>query len=169
MQGGPSRAAAWIATPLEEPPAPKFAYLASSWRSCAPSWHQDATASPKISKKTPSWSQHLPTQLPKPSQDSLLGRFYTSAIFPMIAKKVTKNAPSTTAKAAKLSPRWPSWRHHGPSWAQLAANLAHLASILGPSSPQLRQKSPPNPQEAPPDTPRRPRGSPEGSRTVPGA
>ena len=57
--------------PQEEPPAPKFPYLASSWRSCAPSWRQDATTSPKISKKTPSWSQHLPTELPKPSQDSL--------------------------------------------------------------------------------------------------
>ena len=35
-------------TPLEELPAPKFGYLVSSWRSCAPSWHQDATTSPKI-------------------------------------------------------------------------------------------------------------------------
>ena len=69
-QGGSSRAVAWIPTPQEEPLAPKFAYLASSWRSCAPSWHQDATTSLKIFKKTPSWSQHLPTELPKPSQDS---------------------------------------------------------------------------------------------------
>ena len=61
VQGGSLLTPAWIPTPQEEPPAPKFAYLASSWRSCALSWHQDATASPKISKKTPSWSQHLPT------------------------------------------------------------------------------------------------------------
>ena len=61
VQGGPGRAPAWIPTPQEEALAPKFAYLASSWRSCAPSWRQDATTSPKISKKTPSWSQHLPT------------------------------------------------------------------------------------------------------------
>ena len=71
VQGGPVRAPAWIPTSQEEALAPKFAYLASSWRSCAPSWHQDATTSPKISKKTLSWSQHLPTQLRKPFQDSL--------------------------------------------------------------------------------------------------
>ena len=71
VQGGPWRAAAWIPTPQEELPAPKFAYLASSWRSCVPSWHQDATTSPQIAKKTLSWSQHLPTYLPKPSQGSL--------------------------------------------------------------------------------------------------
>ena len=65
------RAAAWISTPKEEPLAPKFAYLAASWRSCAPSWHQDATTFSKISKKPSSWSQHLPTELPKPSQDGL--------------------------------------------------------------------------------------------------
>ncbi len=61
VQGGPLRGPEWIPTPQEGPPAPKFAYLASLWRSCAPSWRQDATTSPKISKKTPSWSQHLPT------------------------------------------------------------------------------------------------------------
>ena len=37
VQGGRPRAVEWIPTPQEEPPAPKFAYLASSWRSCAPS------------------------------------------------------------------------------------------------------------------------------------
>ena len=51
VQGAPLRASSWIPTPQEAPPAPKFAYLASSWRSCAPSWRQDATTSPKISKK----------------------------------------------------------------------------------------------------------------------
>ena len=51
VQGGPRRALEWIPTPQEGPPAPKFAYLASSWRSCAPSWRQDATTSPKIAKK----------------------------------------------------------------------------------------------------------------------
>ena len=81
-------------------------------------------------------------------------------------KKSNQKCSQDPPKAAKLSPRWPSWRHHGPSWAQLAANLAHLASILGPSSPQLRQKSPQNLQEALPDIPRRPRESPEGSRTA---
>lgn len=45
---------------LEELPAPKFAYLASSWRSCAPSWHGDATTSPKTAKKPTSCSHHLP-------------------------------------------------------------------------------------------------------------
>ena len=181
------RLVAWIAPPLEGAPAPKFGYLASSWRSCAPSWHQDATTSPKISKKTPTWSQHLPTELPKPSQDSFQDppeeaptpktppkvmecwSFLHFSHFSNDREKSNQKCSQDPPKAAKLSPRWPSWRHHGPSWAQLAANLAHLASILGPSSPQLHQKSPPNPQEAPPDTPRRPRGSPEGSRTVPGA
>ena len=56
VQGGPFRAGAWIPTPQEGPPAPKFSYLVSLWRSCAVSWHQDATTSPKIVKKTPSWS-----------------------------------------------------------------------------------------------------------------
>ena len=32
------RAPAWIPTPQEGPPTPKFTYLASSWRSCALSW-----------------------------------------------------------------------------------------------------------------------------------
>ena len=40
VQGRRPRPPAWIPTPQEGPPAPKFAYLASSWRSCAPSWHK---------------------------------------------------------------------------------------------------------------------------------
>ena len=58
VQGGPWRAAAWIPTPQEEPPAPKFAYLASSWRSCALSWLILALLgfilSPSCSKMPPS-------------------------------------------------------------------------------------------------------------------
>ena len=59
VQGGSSRAVAWIPTPQEELPAPKFAYLASSWRSCAPSWLILALLSlilsPSCSKMAPSW------------------------------------------------------------------------------------------------------------------
>ena len=179
-------AAAWIPTPQEEPPAPKFAYLASSWRSCAPSWHQDATTSPKISKKTPSWSQHLPTELPKPSQDSLQDppeeaptpktppkvmecwSFLHFSHFSNDREKSNQKCSQDPPKAAKLSPRWPSWRHHGPSWAQLAANLAHLASILGPSSPQLRQKSPPDRARNLKKRPQRPQDHPGGRQRAPG-
>ena len=96
-----------------------------------------------------------------------VGRFYTSAIFPKIAKKVTTSGPRTSQKAPKLSPRWPSWRHHGPSWAQLAANLAHLASILGPSSPQLRQKSPPSRARNLKKRPQTPQDHPEGRQGAP--
>ena len=151
---GPPRAVEWIPTPQEEPPAPKFAYLASSWRSCAPSWHQDATTSPKIVKKNHLGAKSsnmapktLPRQPPEPfrggpnpkkllkSDGGLI--VFTLRSFFQKSQKVTKNLPRTLPKAPKLSPRWPSWRHHGASWAQLAANLAHLASILGPSSSQL--------------------------------
>ena len=115
--------AAWIPHPQEEPLALNFGYLPSSWRSCAPSWHQDATTSLKIFQKTPSWSQHLPTELRKPSQDSLqdppeeapnpkknttsavvLFVFTLRSFFQTSQKKVTKNAPSTFPKAAKLTP-----------------------------------------------------------------
>ena len=37
VQDFPPRLPAWHAPPLGELPAPKFGYLASSWRSCAPS------------------------------------------------------------------------------------------------------------------------------------
>ena len=51
--------AAWTPTPLGELPAPKFGYLASSWRSCAPSWLILALLglilSPSCSKMAPSW------------------------------------------------------------------------------------------------------------------
>ena len=49
VQGGPLRLVARIAPPLEELLAPEFGYLASSWRSCAPSWHQDAILVPLLS------------------------------------------------------------------------------------------------------------------------
>ena len=75
VQGGPLRPSAKHPTPQEEPLAPKFAYLASSWRSCAPSWRQDATTCPKISKKHhlganifQQSSQNLPRQPPGPSR-----------------------------------------------------------------------------------------------------
>ena len=141
----------------------------------------------KMLPKTQSWSQRLPKYLSNTPQDSSQDHskkaptlkktpkvmegwsFLHFSHFSNDREKSNQKCSQDPPKAAKLSPRWPSWRHHGPSWAQLAANLAHLASILGPSSPQLRQKSPPNRQEAPPDTPRPPRGSPEGSRTAPGA
>ena len=83
-------------------------------------------------------------------------------------KKITKNAPRTLPKAAKLTPTWSDWRYHGPSWAQLAANLAHLASILGPSSPQLRQKSPPNRARNLKKRPQTPQDHPEGRQRAPG-
>ena len=59
VQEGARRAVAWIPTPQEEPPAPKFGYLGSSWRSCALSWLVLALLglilSPSCSKMAPSW------------------------------------------------------------------------------------------------------------------
>ena len=134
----------------------------------------------KIAQESPTCGQDRPkyslrasnqtSQDPKmqPKRWSLV-RFYTSAIFPKIAKKVTKNASRTFPKPSKLTRTWPSWRYHGPSWAQLAANFAHLAPIFAPTSPKISTTSRQKPQEAPPDTPRSPRGSPKSSRAVPGA
>ena len=59
VQGGPLRVLAWIPTLQEEPPEPKFGYLASSWRSCALSWLVLALLglilSPSCSKMAPRW------------------------------------------------------------------------------------------------------------------
>ena len=62
LRGGqdfPLRDPAWHPPPLGELPAPKFGYLASSWRSCAPSWLILALLglilSPSCSKMAPSW------------------------------------------------------------------------------------------------------------------
>merc|ERR1711924_106399 len=59
MQGGSPRLAARTPPPLGELPAPKFGYLASSWRSCALSWLILALLglilSPSCSKMAPSW------------------------------------------------------------------------------------------------------------------
>ena len=59
VQATPLRPVAWIPTSQEEPPEPKFGYLASSWRSCAPSWLILALLglilSPSCSKMAPSW------------------------------------------------------------------------------------------------------------------
>ena len=53
---------------------PKIQLFRSSTASCAlvrQPWRQDVQTSPKIAKKTPSWSQHLSTKPPKRFQDSL--------------------------------------------------------------------------------------------------
>ena len=181
------RPPAWIAPPWRSPRRrglPILPRLGAPVRYLGTKMPQHLPRSPKKHPLGANIFQHSSQNPPKTASRSFqrkpqhpknhqkwwsVGRFYTSAIFSKIAKKVTQNAPRTPPKALKLSPRWPSWRHHGPSWAQLAANLAHLSSILSPSSPQLRQKSAPNRQEAPPDTPRPPRGSPEGSRKAAGA
>ena len=60
--------------PWESSQAPKLAYLASSWRSWAPSWHQDATTSPKIFKKLNLGAnifQHSPQNPPKTASRTL--------------------------------------------------------------------------------------------------
>ena len=64
-------------TPASVPPPsrpPKIQLFRSAAASCAlvrQPWRQDVQTSPEIAKKTPSWSQSLPTYLPKPSQGSL--------------------------------------------------------------------------------------------------
>ena len=59
VQDFPPRLLAWTPTSLGELPEPKFGYLASSWRSCAPSWLILALLglilSPSCSKMAPSW------------------------------------------------------------------------------------------------------------------
>ena len=157
------RAVAWIATPLEEPPAPKFAYLASSWRSCAPSWHQDATTSPKISKKTPSWSQHLPTELPKPSQDSLQDP-PEEAPTPKKPPKVieccsflhfgyfSKDRPQDADKLPRWDPKWCQVGHLSPKLVHIGANLARTLPILALSLPILAPRWDPRPLEMEPQT-----------------
>ena len=86
-QGGSSRAAAWLPPPLGELPAPKLAYLASSWRSWAPSWHQDATTSPKISKKN-----HLGANIFQPSSQNP----------PKTASRTLQRRPQTPKKPQKV-------------------------------------------------------------------
>ena len=157
------RAPAWIAPPLEELPAPKFAYLASSWRSCAPSWHQDATTSPKISKKTPTWSQHLPTELPKPSQDSLqdppeeaptpktppkVMECWSFLHFSHFSKdreksnqKCSQDPPKSCQTEPKMAILAPSWPILGATCCQLGPSCVHLGPIFAPTSPKISTKS----------------------------
>ena len=167
MQGGPPLAVAWIPTPQEEPPAPKFAYLASSWRSCAPSWLILALLglilSPSCSKMAPSWpniaqhrakmrqhslQEHHPRSKKTIESDELSSFFWFSPFLVRSrprSKKGHQNAP-------KSAPSWPSWPPSWPSWAHLGAKLANLAPswpILAPRcapiaiqmEPQMRHKS----------------------------
>ena len=74
LRGGYPRFVARIASPPPPSRPPKiqlFRSSAASWALVRQPWRQDVQTSPEIAKKTPSWSQSLPTYLPKPSQGSL--------------------------------------------------------------------------------------------------
>ena len=64
LKGGCPRFLLKIASPPPPSRPPKIQLFRSSAASCAlvrQPWRQDVQTSPKIAKKTPSWSQHLPT------------------------------------------------------------------------------------------------------------
>ena len=136
-RGASSLAAAWIATPLEEPPAPKFAYLASSWRSCAPSWLILALLglilSPSCSKMAPSWpniAQHRakmrqhgfqehpqePRKLQKTYKNLRFFRF--SAIW-LFAPNILKSGQDTFRNGLILAILKSKMAILGPSWRQV--------------------------------------------------
>ena len=167
MQGGSPRGLAWIPTPQEELPAPKFAYLASSWRSCAPSWLILALLglilSPSCSKMAPSWpniaqhrakmSQHglqeHPQDPQKPQKPTSVSMFL--AIWPF-APKIPKSRQDTSQNGLKLVIFKSKMPILGPSWrqdGQLSAILALTWPILAPRcaptdlqvEPQTRHKS----------------------------
>ena len=74
LKGGYPRSIVETASPPPPSRAPKIQLFHSVAASCAlvrQPWRQDVQTSPEIAKKTPSWSQSLPTDLPKPSQGSL--------------------------------------------------------------------------------------------------
>ena len=74
LKGGYPRFVLKIASPPPPSRPPKIQLFRSSAASCAlvrQPWRQDVQTSLKIAKKTPPWSQSLPTYLPKPSQGSL--------------------------------------------------------------------------------------------------
>ena len=64
LKGGDPRSFAETASVPPPSRPPKIQLFRSSAASCAlvrQPWRQDVQTSPKIAKKTPSWSQHLPT------------------------------------------------------------------------------------------------------------
>ena len=74
LKGGTRDPVRQVASPSPTSRPPKIQLFRSSAASGAlvrQPWRQDVQTSPEIAKKTPSWSQSLPTYLPKPSQGSL--------------------------------------------------------------------------------------------------
>ena len=93
---------------------PSYSKMASRWPNIAPSCSKTARLDPPILKKP---------------METLV--FFNVFQYLACLPKWLQNAPQIDPEAAKLIPKWPSWRSRWPILALLTAILAPNSSNLG--------------------------------------